>query len=64
MKPDNYCKMFFKHDFSEGEDWESAWVIPEGKYYKLDNILFYSKGYSCGDIIKGKNKDRMLCADE
>jgi hypothetical protein len=62
-KPDNQTKMFFKHDFFEGEDWESAWVTKEGDYYKLDNILFYAKGYACGDLIKGVKRDGMLCAD-
>jgi Domain of unknown function (DUF4265) len=50
-------KIFFLHDnaFEGGSGVESAWasLTPEGNF-RLDNILFYAKGFSFGDIVSAK----------
>lgn len=60
---ENYVKLLFKHDAFEGNDIEVAWAVKEADYYKLDNILFYAKEFSWGDLIKAKSINDELYAD-
>ena len=70
MKTDQeqYVKILFKHcafnedDESDCEDIESAWAKVEGDSYVLDNILFYAREYSLGDVISAVEKDGDLYA--
>jgi hypothetical protein len=39
---------------------ESAWAEKVGDNYKLDNILFYARSYSCGDIVKVEDRNGEL----
>lgn len=65
MKEDKYVKLFFSHHaFGEAESDESAWAIKKGEYYLLDNILFYAKSYSLGDIIRAEERNGVLYAKE
>lgn len=52
-------KIFFEHDnaIEGGIGIESAWAIPIGDYYQLDNILFYVLGYSWKDIVATETID-------
>lgn len=60
---ENHIKLLFKHNAFGGNDIESAWATKEGEFYKLDNILFYAKEFSWGDLIKVKVIDNELYAD-
>ena len=51
MRKENYIKVLFKHHAFENESYESAWVKIDNGNYILDNLLFYAKEYSLGDII-------------
>lgn len=58
-----HVKILFRHDAFEGNDIESAWAIKEGEFYKLDNILFYAKEFSWGDLVKAKLINDELYVD-
>ena len=56
-------KIFFEHRNSLESSFgiESAWATPISKnLFKLDNILFYAKDYSLGDIVKVKKRNQDL----
>lgn len=55
-------KILFEHenDPIDGLGLESAWATKVGNNYKLDNILFYAKDYSLGDIVCVENIDGDL----
>ncbi len=57
-----HTKVLFEHENTPegGYGIESAWAIPEGKNYKLDNILFYAPEYSWGDIVSVEDRDGEL----
>ena len=57
---DNYVKICFMHDAFEGSTIESAWAKKLENGYELDNILFYAKNYSWGDIISAEERDGEL----
>ncbi len=52
-------KILFEHDNAPegGFGIESIWADPHGKFFKIDNILFYTRGFSLGDIVKVENRD-------
>lgn len=54
--------LFEYYDTNQEYALESAWAEKEGEYYKLDNILFYAKNYSLGDIIKVEDRNGELYA--
>ena len=57
-----HVKLFFKYpvgDSSKSET-ESLWALPSGKGFKLDNIPFYAKGVSFGDVVSAKEVDSCL----
>lgn len=56
----NQVKIVFTHDAFENEGSESAWAYKAGDYFKLDNILFYVKEYSWGDLVEAKEKNGEL----
>lgn len=60
---ENYVKVAFRHDAFDGDDIETAWTVKEAEYYRLDNILFYAKGFSWGDLIQVKFVDGEPYAD-
>lgn len=64
MENDEYVKLYFSHNAFEDESYESAWALKKGDYYQLDNVLFYAKEYSCGDILKAEERDGLLYAKE
>ncbi|WP_410963932.1 DUF4265 domain-containing protein, partial [Salmonella sp. ZJHZ20_0162] len=43
---------------------ESLWALPSGKGFKLDNIPFYVKGVSVGDVVSAEEIDGNLCMKE
>ncbi|MFN0203992.1 MAG: hypothetical protein ACKVTZ_20905 [Bacteroidia bacterium] len=45
-----YTKILFEYTSSITNNYEieSAWALPVGKYYQLDNILFYAPEYKSG----------------
>lgn len=55
-------KILFEHENTPegGYGIESAWAVPIDGYYKLDNILFYAKDYSLGDIVDVENRNGEL----
>jgi hypothetical protein len=57
-----HVKILFEHTNSLNNDYgiESAWAIPAGLNYKLDNILFYAPEYSLGDILSVENRNGEL----
>lgn len=57
---DQHIKILFVHDAFGEESFESAWAKNLGKGYELDNILFYSKNYSLGDIVSVEERDGEL----
>lgn len=59
-----HVKILFKHDAFDDESIESAWAMKIGNNYKLDNILFYAKEFSLGDIISANEINGELYADE
>lgn len=59
-----YSKILFSHDFFNEPGIESAWAKKVELGYQLDNILFYAKNYALNDIIKTKEIDGVLYADE
>jgi hypothetical protein len=53
--------LFEHHNTPEGiYGIESAWAIPVGEYFKLDNILFYAPEYSLNDIVNVENRNGEL----
>jgi Domain of unknown function (DUF4265) len=62
MKED-HVKLLFEHNAFNGNDIEGAWAIRENEFYKLDNILFYAKEFSWGDLIKAKERNGELYAE-
>jgi len=60
MSSEHVKVMFFTHPDSgfPPEDWEGIWTIPlgDGKF-KVDNIPFYVREVSCGDIVEAEFKD-------
>jgi hypothetical protein len=61
---ENYVKLLFKHDAFEEESIESAWAKKKGEGYELNNILFYAKEYSLGDIIRAEEIEGELFATD
>jgi len=49
---------------SEECEVESLWALPSANGYKLDNIPFYAKGVSFGDIVTAENIDNCLYMSE
>lgn len=63
MENNERVKILFLHDAFEKEEIESAWAKRKGNYFVLDNILFYAKEFSLGDIIETVVKDGELYAN-
>ena len=57
-------KINFTHNEFGEQNVESAWATRHGSFYKLDNILFYAKNYSWGDIFSVEERDGELYAHE
>ena len=64
MKEEKHIKVLFKHDAFEEENVEGAWTKQIGENFMLDNILFYAKEYSWGDIISAEEIDGELYAKD
>ena len=62
---ENYTRIFFKLEPDE-HGWppvgaESMWAVKVGENeYKIDNIPFYVRGISVGDIVSTKEEDKVL----
>lgn len=58
----NQIKILFEHYNTPEGDYgiESAWAFKVGNFYKLDNILFYAKNFSIGDIVSAENRNGEL----
>lgn len=54
-----HTKILFEHDnaLEGGYGIESAWAIPIGEHFQLDNILFYAKEFALGDIVNTEIRD-------
>lgn len=57
---ENHTKIFFTHDAFGDESVESAWAEKIDNGYQLDNILFYAKNYSWGDIVSVEESNGEL----
>jgi len=59
---ENFYKILFRYNNIEEDrqDIEGAWASKVGSYYKLDNILFYAKEYSLGDIVEVEEENGEL----
>lgn len=43
------------------EEWEGIWAIPLGEgRFRIDNIPFYARGLSCGDVVEASEVDGAL----
>ncbi|PZF72606.1 DUF4265 domain-containing protein [Taibaiella soli] len=59
-KSDSYLKMHFTY-LNDGETMtERMWVKSVGNNYEIDNIPFYVKNYSLGDVVSGTIEDGNL----
>lgn len=54
-----HVKILFEHDNDPdgGYGIESAWAVPSGDYFMLDNILFYAKEFALGDIVNTEERN-------
>jgi hypothetical protein len=62
MKQIDRVKLLFKLDRDENGyppvDWESMWAISvSSDEFEIDNIPFYVRGISCGDVVRAKRSD-------
>lgn len=57
-----HVKILFEHYNTPESEYgiESAWAIPVGDNFKLDNILFYAPEYSLGDIVSVEDRNGEL----
>lgn len=57
-----HVKILFEHNNTLENEYgiESAWAVPIGENFKLDNILFYTPEYSLGDIVSAENRNGEL----
>jgi hypothetical protein len=60
----NYIKVLFPLDEHEDIQYESAWAKKKGDFYQLDNILFYAKEYSLGDLFSVKKNENEYYVDQ
>ena len=61
-----HVKLFLDYpvgDSGESEI-ESLWALPVGKGFKLDNIPFYARGVSFGDVVSAEEVEGCLCMTE
>jgi len=51
----SHCKLFFHLEIDEDgyppASTESLWAIQQGEHLVVDNIPFFARGVSCGDIV-------------
>lgn len=59
----DYIKVLFPHEEFDGINYESAWAKKNGKCFQLDNILFYAKEYSYGDLFSVKKINGFIYYD-
>ncbi|MFM2591266.1 DUF4265 domain-containing protein [Vibrio sp. TBV020] len=59
-----HIKLFFEYSVGASSETESLWALPSGKGFKLDNIPFYVKGVSFGDIVSAERVEGYLCMKE
>ncbi|HET8685731.1 MAG TPA: DUF4265 domain-containing protein [Methanosarcina sp.] len=57
-----HVKILFEHFNTPENEYgiESAWALPVGENFQLDNILFYAPEYSIGDIVSVEKRDGEL----
>lgn len=57
-----HLKILFEHYNTPENEYgiESAWAIPVGENFKLDNILFYAPEYSLGDVVSVEDRNGEL----
>lgn len=57
-----HLKILFEHYNTPENEYgiESAWAIPVGENFKLDNILFYAPSYSLGDVVSVEDRNGEL----
>jgi len=57
-----HVKILFEHNNTPENEYgiESAWAIPVGENFKLDNILFYAPEYSLGDVVSVEGRNGEL----
>jgi hypothetical protein len=61
-----HVKLFFEYPVGDSSEIEieSLWALPSGKGFKLDNITFYVKGVSFGDVVSAEEIEGCLCMKE
>lgn len=54
-----HVKILFEHYNTPENEYgiESAWAVPIGENFQLDNILFYAPEYSLGDIVSVEKRN-------
>lgn len=52
------------HDVNGNIAEEIIWAIPEGKYFKIDNIPFFAPNLALNDIIKTEVEDGLRYFDD
>lgn len=57
-----HVKILFEHYNTPENEYgiESAWAIPVGENFELDNILFYAPEYSLGDVVSVEDRNGEL----
>ena len=65
MEDENFSKIYFELDQDENgyppDKWETLWAKPAGPdLYEIDNIPFYVKGISSGDLVLAEEKEGVL----
>ncbi|MBU2709279.1 DUF4265 domain-containing protein [Zooshikella marina] len=62
----SHVKLFIEYFIGDSKETEteSIWALPVKKGYKLDNIPFYVKGVSIGDVVSAEEVDGYLYMKE
>ena len=63
---DEYVKLYFEVPIEDSDDCEieSLWASPSINGYKLENIPFYARGVSFGDVVLAEEKHGCLYMSE
>ncbi|HDS1083180.1 DUF4265 domain-containing protein [Stenotrophomonas maltophilia] len=54
MSIDQYVKILFRLPKQNGYppvEWEGLWALPQGEGYRIDNVPFYARLVSFGDVV-------------
>lgn len=66
MTEDEYVKIVFKLQQRDGYppvEREGLWAIPQPEGYRIDNVPFYARLISCGDVVSASRINGDLVFD-